>query len=161
MKALLKINDKEIEVEVSEETIEQLTKKKSPFDLYGHGGDFYYIDVTGKLNLVYDNGAGVYERMNKVGNYCTDRNLIQQQAYRETLNRLLWRWQYENDEPVDWSKSNKKWSILYDHERKDFCSLHINLFKESVTYFSTNEKAEQAIKEVVKPFMAEHPDFVW
>lgn len=37
-----------------------------------------------------------------------------------------------------------------------------NIYKQLGTiYFSTKEKAQQAIEDVVEPFMAEHPDFVW
>lgn len=163
MKAILKIENKEIEVEVSEEQIEKLTaKKKNPFYMYGQGGDFYYIDVTGKLMSGYDNGAEVFAKMNKVANYCTDRDLIQQQAWRETLNRLLWRWQHENDEPVDWScLGTKKYGIYLDIETNKFNVSFANISKVQTIHFSSKEKAEQAIEEVVKPFMAEHPDFIW
>ena len=34
-------------------------------------------------------------------------------------------------------------------------------FKYQGVYFSTREGAERAIEEVVKPFMKEHPEFVW
>ena len=32
---------------------------------------------------------------------------------------------------------------------------------EKTVYFSNRETAEKAIKEVVEPFMKEHPEFVW
>lgn len=165
MKAILKINDKEIEVEMSEELIEKLTeKKKSPFARAEEGELFWCINEIGRVVKTWketrtdDYGEDRY----KVGNYCLDHNLLQQQAYRETLNRLLWRWQYENDEAVDWEKGcSFKYCIFYDYEAKDFFISYYTHCKFQNVYFTTKEKAEQAIEEVIKPFMQEHPDFVW
>lgn len=164
MKAILKINDKEIEVEVSEEQIEKLTeKKKNPFERAETDVLFYKIDAYGDATSCVDCGLHCDDILFKNANYCTDKDLLQQQAYRETLNRLLWRWQHENDDPVDWGNLNtKKSSIIFNYCSKAFDTWNVFDMKEqSVVFFSTNEKAEQAIKEVVKPFMQEHPDFVW
>lgn len=163
MKAILKINDKEIEVEVSEATIEQLTnKKKSPFARVSDK-IYYSIFTDGGLVISKDRGDMSDGRLYEAANYCTDRDLIQQQAWRETLNRLLWRWQYEHDEPVDWNNlSTNKWSINFNYSCKAFDTWSVSDMKEqSVVFFSTNDKAKQAIEEVVEPFMVALPDFVW
>lgn len=162
MKAILKIDNREIEVEVSEETIARLTEKKSPFARVSDK-IYYSIFTDGGLVISKDRGNMSDGRLYQAANYCTDRDLIQQQAYRETLNRLLWRWQYEHDEPVDWRNSLCKWVIGcdYDHNNElevDYVSAN---FKDLNVFFTTIEKAYQAIEEVVKPFMEEHPDFVW
>ena len=165
MKAILKIDNKEIEVEVSKEQIEKLTdKKKNPFARVKKDYTFYFIDATGNVDEDIDCRTPVDNKSFAVANYCTDYDLIQQQAYRETLNRLLWRWQYENDEPCDWENNLcNKWFIGCDYDRNneiyaDYLSVN---FKDLNVFFTTREKAEQAIEEVIKPFMAEHPDFVW
>lgn len=161
MKAILKINDKEIEI--SEEQIEKLTEKKNPFARAEEGERFWCISEKGKVVKMWretcedDFGKDRY----KVGNYCLDYDLLQQQAYRETLNRLLWRWQYENDEPVDWEKPTDKFHIVFDVKFNTFCCDSGTYVKRTFVNFSSKEKAEQAIEEIVKPFMKEHPDFVW
>ena len=162
MKAILKINDKEIEVEVSEEQIEKLTKKKSPFERVT-GQTYYYITSSGGTSYLQDGNSSQGNSFYDTANYCTDKDLIQQQAYRETLNRLLWRWQYENDESVCWGNyACRKWYIVRSVETENiFSSYNTSCQKLNTIYFSSEDKAEQAIKEVVMPFMAEHPDFVW
>ena len=65
---------------------------------------------------------------------------------------------------MDWSNDlSFKHRISYDFQDEKFTAEgYNNTFKvEGTVYFSTKEKAEQAIEEVVKPFMKEHPDFVW
>jgi hypothetical protein len=162
MKAILKINDKEIEVEVSEEQIEKLTeKKKSPFAKSANGGTYYAIDFDGSIDTCTDYNTDCDSDAYKVANYCTDYNIIQQQAYRETLNRLLWRWQYENDEPCDWESFGAKYGIYFNTGTNEFEVLFANSCKVQTIYFTTKAKAYWAIEEVVKPFMKEHPDFVW
>lgn len=162
MKAILKVNDKEIEVEVSEEQLAKLTKKKSIFSRVEKNGLYCFINSCGRVENISDiNSAADFERFLKA-NYCTDGDIIQQQAYRETLNRLLWRWQHENDEPVDWEGIFAKWFIGYDYDSEEFKPDYVNTnFKDLNVFFSTDGKAYQAIEEVIKPFMAEHPDFVW
>lgn len=34
-------------------------------------------------------------------------------------------------------------------------------YKQQGVYFSTSRGAKRAIEEVIKPFIKEHPDFVW
>ena len=162
MKAILKINGKEIEVEVSKEQIEKLTKKKSPF-AREQGGKYFFIGTDGKIAFNIEENDRYDDNCYSTVNYCTDKDLIQQQAYREILNRLLWRWQYENDKPVDWEDEfYPKYYIYFSYSgvfwktSNDFTTRNLGS-----VYFTTEEKAEQAIEEIVKPFMAEHPDFVW
>lgn len=164
MKAILKINDKEIEVEVSEEQFEKLTeKKKNPFERAASGNSYYHITAQSIIYPSYEDKPEIDDLRYSIANYCTDRNLIQQQAWRETLNRLLWRWQYENDEPIKWqSIEDDKFLIEYDFINDKFVVAWCHgSVKGNTVYFSTDGKAYQAIEEVVKPFMKEHPDFVW
>ena len=161
MKAILKIDNKEIEVEISEEQIEKMTeKKKSPFERV-KGSEFYFISAEGYIDVDIDVMSNADANLFGVANYCTDKDLLRQQAWRETLNRLLWRWQYENDEPVNWEKPTDKFHIVFDVKFNTFCCDSGTYVKRAFVNFSSKEKAEQAIEEVVKPFMAEHPDFVW
>ena len=163
MKAILQVNGIEIEVDVTEEQMKKLTeKKKSPFSRVEEGDEFFFIYFDGQVECRTECRTSYDNMVFAVANYCTDKNLIQQQAWRETLNRLLWRWQYENDEFIDWNNyCTSKYTITYDTVNNEFIAYWHDICKENVHYFSTEEKAYQAIEEVVKPFMAKHPDFVW
>lgn len=47
-------------------------------------------------------------------------------------------------------------------EDDEFIVAHAIILKsQGVVYFPSEEYAERAIEEVVKPFMSEHPEFVW
>ena len=47
-------------------------------------------------------------------------------------------------------------------EDDEFIVAHAIILKsQGVVYFPSEEVAEKAISEVVKPFMIEHPEFVW
>lgn len=163
MKAILKINGKEIEVEVSEDQIEKMTKKKNPFERVAICQKYFYIGILGDIGTFTERNDANDKLAYSIANYCTDKDLIQQQAWRETLNRLLWRWQYENDEPIKWQTlTDQKFAIHYDFvDEEFFVCVFYGSYKSGDVHFTTKEKAEQAIEEVVKPFMAEHPDFVW
>ena len=47
-------------------------------------------------------------------------------------------------------------------EGNEFIVAHAIILKsQGVVYFPSEEVAERAVEEVVKPFMTEHPEFVW
>ena len=131
---------------------------KSPFEreyLY------YFIDTQGNCVSDDDNKYPLDDGRYKVANYCTDREIMQQRALHETLNRLLWRYSMENKgNEIDWSIAKPKYRIIYDHDINKWnidASSWVATF--STVYFATSEIAKDAIKEIVEPFMAKHPDF--
>lgn len=67
----------------------------------------------------------------------------------------------ECEDSAEWNKSNEHWGIHYEHEDDQFVIYPWKTIKFATVYFSSKEGAEQAIEKVVKPFMKEHPDFVW
>lgn len=116
--------------------------------------------VTGQRdkNDAIDNA--IYDSVN----YFNDDKFAEQVALHQLLYRKLLKYAYENDAIVDdWSDldsrkfflsmnvSNNKLYVDWDYRIKQGCSV----------CFSNREVAEQAIEEVVKPFMKEHPEFVW
>lgn len=65
-------------------------------------------------------------------------------------------------------QDNKSWdnsgNVHYFIAKEDdeFIVAHAIILKsQGVVYFPSEEAAERAIEEVVKPFMIEHPEFVW
>lgn len=87
---------------------------------------------------------------------------MEQRALHETLNRLLWRYSMRHDlDKIDWSDSNKsKYKIYYKASDDSWDVDENTLFAtEGAIYFLTEEAAKSAIKEIVIPFITEHPDF--
>jgi hypothetical protein len=134
---------------------------KSPFKRVERN-KYWFIDRFGEVDSYFDHNDQADNRYYKIANYCTDREMMQQRAYAETLNRLLWRYSMEHDgNEIDWSNSGeRKYYVYYNHKSYRWGANFITCCYEVCTpYFRTMEIAENAIREIVEPFMKEHPDF--
>ena len=138
-------------------------KKESPFSRVEEGRHYYRIDTKGDVCIEEDLESHMDDRLYNVANYCTDKDLLQQQSYRETLNRLLWRYSMEHDgDKIDWESNEEKCNIYYNNDLQKFRVADYMSWKTiGVVYFYTRETAQNAIEEILNPFMAEHPDFKW
>lgn len=96
-----------------------------------------------------------------VANYCTDHDLLLQQAYRETLNRLLWRFSMENGgKDINWMNDERKFMVVYSHDAMKWIVDWSKTWQRfGIVNFINENIARQAIKEIVEPFMKAHPDF--
>jgi hypothetical protein len=152
--------------ELTEEQLKALgivTEKKNPFARQSRKTPIYYISNKGQVELGVEVQDFHCNGLYKAANYCTDRNLLQQRAYRETLSRLLWRYSMEHDgDKIDWKKNDEwKYCIMFENDKNMYCVDCYRYLNNGCVYFHTNAIAENAIKEIIEPFMKEHPDFVW
>ena len=146
--------------ELTEEQMKALgieITKRNPFKRVSNKTPFYYI--TNKGNVEYGvelrdfHCNGLYN----VSNYCTDKSLMEQRALHETLSRLLWRYSMEHD--GDKIALSHCWGIAHSgccYEAKEIWG---HIVGENVFY--TKEIANNAIEEIVVPFMKAHPEFKW
>lgn len=135
-------------------------KKKSPFERANNYESYFHITPWGKISETLEEGYDCDNEIFDVANYCTDKTMMEQRALHEILNRLLWRYSEEHGGDSEWNEENLHWSIICK------CGIIIpvsaNVVKENgVIYFKNKETAQSAIEEIVKPFMTEHPGFVW
>jgi hypothetical protein len=142
--------------ELTEEQLKQLgieVPKANPFARMGCNEDYYFIDDEGEICKTCDTVFEFDNNRFEVANYCTDKAIMEQRALHETLNRLLWRYSMEHGGTgapvICYSKMENKFKTQLT------CS---NYFEPS---FVSTQTAEAAIKEIVKPFMAAHPNFKW
>lgn len=158
------------EYELSAELVEKIRsevaaqeKKELPFEraLYD---EYYYIGSDGTVIKTVDAGNNVMDDgRSLVGNYCRNKELMEQRALHETLNRLLWRYSDTHGGDSNPWPGGTHWFIYGD----TFDGLKMNVSandarkKQGTIYFKNRETANAAIEEVVKPFMEEHPEFVW
>lgn len=112
---------------------------------FTHGDGAVYSTVEKDSDL----SDGVFF---SVGNYCTDKELMEQWVWHETLSRLLWRFGEQNG-------GSGQFSIA----RGDSGKLRVMgcAHKYLDPSFKSEKIANRAIAEIVKPFMKDHPDFVW
>lgn len=152
--------------DLTQEQLEALgieVKKEDPFEKVTEGERYYFINSwggTAKTSMHENDNSNLRWH---VANYCTDEALLLQQAYRETLNRLLWRFSMEHDgDQIDWDNHDmSKYFIAFAHDMK--CWVVDDSFKMTqivgpVAFFK-REIARQAINEIAIPFMEAHPDF--
>lgn len=152
-------------IELTEEQKKQLgiVEEKSCFDRV-IDARYYYINCEGKVYATTDTQCSMDSNSYSVANYCTDKDLLYQRSLHEILHRLLWRYSMTHDgDKIDWNNwSDYKYVIYYNHN-SECVTVERRIFSQDLTciYFFTEEIAQGAIKEIVAPFMKEHPDFVW
>ena len=124
---------------------------------------YFAIDETGDVYDATDYGTINDNNRFAIANYCTDRSLMEQRAMHETLSRLLWRYSEEHGgSDSDWDSFKTHFKIYRNMMTSQFEIDSNDTYKFMGTvYFSNKKTARAAIEEVIKPFMAEHPDFVW
>ena len=123
---------------------------------------YYYINEFGDVTFGYESGiSGNDKKYNNV-NYFNDENFARQVALHQLLYRKLLKYAYENKcKDVEWNTEHMHWSIYYNMDIDKFDIDASSTYKHQEVYFSTSLGAKRAIEEVIKPFIKEHPDFVW
>ena len=153
------------EYTLSNELIEKIKseiKKQKEIPLFNRveNESYFFISSSGQVDVFQEH----YNRSDcghyVVGNYCHDKNLMEQRAWRETLNRLLWRYSVEHDEEIICYGLDCLYEISYNIIKHEFEVMWTNTrIDEGAVLFKKEETARNAIKEVIKPFLEEHPEF--
>ena len=152
--------------ELTEEQLKQLgieIPKANPFERV-KCGPFYSINSNGSVDQKHDATWDTDTALFNVANYCTDKEMMEQRALHETLNRILWRYSIEHDgDTIDWNNADVcRFVINYVHDDKQFVADGWYVYQQlGAVYFHTKEAAKAAIKEIVEPFMKAHPEFKW
>lgn len=156
------MNDNYVFIDGKKYLLIEVKEKDNPFWLskLPNGEFYFYIDDQDRVmkdkELVpfpFDNNR------RRIANYFRDEDFATQVALEQTLRRLLIRYACSCEvKPHDYvyyiryDRIDKKYDVLADYQSP------LNLFQ---VYFNTKKDAENAIEEVIKPFMKEHPDFRW
>ena len=152
------------EVQLTEEQLKLLgfEVRKNPFERAAKGGRYFYINVHGVVHQHYDVEYPYEEKAYEVANYFTNEVFANQVALHQLLYRKLLKFAYDNEcEDREWGTKHEHWRIYYDTDSDKFDIDANTTYKQQGVYFSTSLDARRAIEEVVKPFMKEHPEFVW
>ena len=121
----------------------------NPFEKVGEGERYYAIGGDCAVDYFYEyNDEADKDRFERV-NYYNNKEFAEHQALRELLNRKLMKFSYENG-GADIDNYVDAYSIYND-------SNHIHYLLTPM--FISEEVAQRAIYEVIKPFLEEHPNF--
>lgn len=137
-------------------------ERNNPFDRVDEKESYFIIknDEAGRMietytdfdKWCYDNAA-----------YFNDKEFAEQMSLRWLLNRKLEKYAWDNEaEDAEWNGKNSHYYIYYHCDMENFYIDQYRFCKSCTTvYFRDREVAQNAIKDVVEPFMEEHPNFKW
>ena len=162
MENYIMLNGKRIDL--TAEQIETLVgkKEKDPFER-AEEESYFYIDGDGCVEEEEESWAFYDNDRYLVANYCTNKELMEQRALHETLNRLLWRYSMRNGGEKTHTLRSKWWHIVRyeDGELDAFENSYNDYWTPGVVWFESYDSAANAIEEIVKPFMEKNPEFRW
>lgn len=156
--------------EVTNETFETLfgfgidfsdcPKRNNPFNNRPKVDDIFYYITSDGVRL--DDNDDYNVDMITAANSFNDEAFANQVYLHELLNRKLLKYAYDHEaEDCNWDNKNEHYYIYFDNTKYHY-DIKTNLYYRSQNiYFSKAEVARQAIEDIVKPFMEEHPEFVW
>ena len=156
MQVTISANGKNIKAEISEEQAKILglitDKPKTGYERVDEDESYFVDDTINDGHEVLGGGALVNNLYYINGNYYNDKTIVENNARADRLQRCLRQWQAQNDKPIsveDWEDNDKdKWCIMYGYGAEE---LYVSWFHSArlhnVIYFTTREKAEEAIEQ--------------
>ena len=159
----LTIDGKEIQLTDEQLKMLGIEVKKNPFDRVSGDDKYYYTIVSGDVLRHVDINDKTDRRLYNAINYFNDKPFANQVALHQLLYRKLLKFAYDNEceNTAEWNEVNAHWCIYMDTRSNRWDVTYYVSMKFDDVYFSSEEGAKRAIKEVVEPFMKEHPEFVW
>lgn len=143
-------------------------KKNNPFDSTPRQVHVYSIGNVGVEtfgSILTPANLSMTESLVNTTNSFNDYDFARQLYLRELFNRKLLKYAYDNEaEDCEWGNSDLlHYYIVRDksYYNRIFVTYSSHLKNFNTVYFSKKGIAENAIEDVVRPFMKEYPEFVW
>ena len=160
------INGKRVELtdeQVKVLGVEVEKKRRNPFERVDNDNEYYYIKNSGEVSNYCEVRDSVDNELYDNINYFNDEQFAEQVALHQLLYRKLLKFAYDNgcEDDQAWNKVNCHYYIGYNINEDRFYADVTSAFKHNDVWFSSRDSANHAIEEVIKPFMKEHPNFVW
>ena len=156
------MNDNYIFIDGKKYLLTEVKEKDNPFYVskVPHGELYFYIDEEDSVTEGCQADISfIYSRF-KIANYFKDADFAKQMALEQTLRRLLIEYACSCETTPS---NNLVYRIRYDRTQKKYevSGEYLNQLDLFQVYFNTAKDANNAIEEVIKPFMKEHPSFKW
>lgn len=164
MQVELKVNDKSVQAEISEEQLKKMglfeqlkelglveERSRTGYERVEKGSTYFYNYSSDDTDNDIDKKDMVDQEYYNNANYYSDKMIAENNARADRLLRQLRQWQALNDKSIsveDWKDNGKnKWCIIYGYGLE---KLYVDYFHcirlHNVIYFTTREKAEEAIE---------------
>lgn len=156
------INGKRLELTKEQLKALGIEVRKNPFERVAKSEMYCYIDSFNEVHCVADDTDNSDDMSFECSNYFNDETFAKQVALHHLFYRKLLKFAYDNEceDMAEWNGHNNHWCIYYDTDVLKYCVAGCS-YKFDGVWFSSEEGAKRAIKEVVEPFIKEHPEFVW
>lgn len=124
------------------------------FERQTEGADYYYIGKTGIVYEAKELGTFLDDERYEIGNYCTNKDLLEKRAAEETLLRKMWRFSLTHDgDKIDWNNEDtQKWYLGLGSEKGVVISGAYVFRQTGTIYFNSKEAAEEAKELFGKEF---------
>ena len=157
MKAKLIIEDKEIEVEISEEEYKKLQPSETGYERVPESDIYFYANTKGDVETACEDCYDVDDEYYESANYYSDKTVAENNARADKLMRQLRRFSVEHrGHEVDFnSTETEKHYIYYDcihDELKTVFTFYAKTF--GTILFDSEETAQAAIDEF-------HDELIW
>lgn len=155
MKIQINIDGKSIQAEISEEQLKELglveDKPKTGYERVDEDESYFVDDTINDGHEVLGGRTLVNNLYYINGNYYNDKSIAENNARADRLLRCLRQWQASHDRAItlkDWKNTNiSKYKIKYSYTDDCVFACEEYGWRElNVVYFSSTEKAEQAIE---------------
>lgn len=157
MKAKLIIEDKEIEVEISEEEYKKLHPSETGYERVSKSGDYFHESGKGDVESEIEDCYNIDNEYYESANYYSDKAVAENNARADKLMRQLRRFSVEHRErEVDFnSTKTEKHYIYYDCTHNELETVFTFYAKTFGTIlFDSEETAQAAIDEF-------HDELIW
>ena len=160
MKAKLIIEDKEIEIEISEEEckkIQLLEEKKTGYERVSESDVYFYTYPSGCVETTCEACYDIDDECYESANYYSDKTVAENNTRADKLMRQLRRFAVEHREcEVNFNDMDtKKYCIDYDYDDGELrISFVFRSKKFGAIYFDSKETANAAIAEF-------HNELIW
>ena len=160
MKAKLIIEDKEIEVEISEEEYKKIQlseEKKTGYERVAESDIYFCVDSSGCIETACEDYCDINNEYYESANYYSSDFVAENNARADKLMRQLRRFAVEHREHgVNFNNTNtQKYCIYYDYENDKLrggLALCSKFF--GTIYFDSKKTAQAAIDEF-------HDELIW
>lgn len=157
MKAKLIIQDKEIEVEISEEEYKKLLQSETGYERVPEGDGYFYASARGGIEVASDDYCHIDNEYYESANYYSSETVAKNNARADKLMRQLRRFAVEHREyGVNLSDINTaKFYIYYDYtsyKLEPASAFSAEIF--GTIHFDSKETIKAAIDEF-------HDELIW
>lgn len=157
MKAKLIIENKEIEIEISEEEYKKLHPSETGYERVPENSEFYYEHSRGDVETSIDEYCNIDDKYYESANYYSSDVVAENNARADKLMRQLRRFAVQHREhEVNLNDTNtKQYCIYYDYGNNILGTAFTFCVKTfGVIYFDSEETAQAAIDEF-------HDELIW